>query len=86
MEFIVAGLVAGWIMGRIRRGEGYGFAGNLMVGGIGSIIGWFLMGFLKVEAPNILTRIAMAVTGAAFFFFLIGGLKWKKKKSSEDDE
>ena len=87
LQFLVVGLVAGWIMGRIRRGEGYGFFGNLLIGAIGSFIGWFLMGFLKVEAPNLFARIAMAVVGAVVFFLVIGALKWKrKKKSDEDDE
>jgi uncharacterized membrane protein YeaQ/YmgE (transglycosylase-associated protein family) len=84
-KFLIVGLVAGWIMGRIRRGEGYGLLGNLVIGAIGSCIGWFLMGFLKVEAPNIFAQIAMAVVGAVVFFLVIGSLRRKKKKSDEDD-
>ncbi len=87
LEFVCVGLVAGWIMGKIRRGRGYGLAGNLVVGVIGSFIGWFLMGFLKVEPPNLLGRVAMAVVGAVVFFLLVGLLKFKrKKKSKEEDE
>ena len=86
VEFLVVGLVAGWIMGRIRRGKGYGLIGNLIIGAIGSFIGWFLMGFLKVETPNLLTRIAMAVMGAVVFFLVMGALKWKKKKKSDEDD
>ena len=85
VEFLVVGLAAGWIMGKIRRGEGYGLIGNLVIGAIGSCIGWFLMGFLKVEAPNIFARIAMAVMGAAVFFLIAGIFRRKKKKSDEDD-
>jgi uncharacterized membrane protein YeaQ/YmgE (transglycosylase-associated protein family) len=86
LEFLVVGIAAGWIMGKIRRGEGYGLIGNLIVGAIGSFIGWFLMGFLKVETPNILAQIAMAVVGAVVFFLAIGLLKRKKKKKEDDDE
>ena len=84
-QFLIVGLAAGWIMGKIRRGEGYGLVGNLVIGAIGSFIGWFLMGFLKVEAPNIFAQIAMAVMGAIVFFLIMGSLRWKKKKSDEDD-
>jgi uncharacterized membrane protein YeaQ/YmgE (transglycosylase-associated protein family) len=86
IEFLIVGLAAGWIMGRIRRGEGYGLIGNLIIGAIGSCIGWFLMGFLKVEAPNIFAQIAMAVMGAVVFFLLMGALRWKKKKKSDEDD
>jgi uncharacterized membrane protein YeaQ/YmgE (transglycosylase-associated protein family) len=86
LEFLAVGLVAGWIMGRIRRGEGYGLVGNLIVGAIGSCIGWFLLGFLKMETPNIIARIAMAVMGAVVFFFLMGLLRWKKRKKSDEDD
>jgi len=86
LEFILVGLAAGWIMGRIRRGEGYGLIGNLTIGAIGSIIGWFLLGFLQIESPNIFAQIAMAVVGAVIFFLVMGLMKRKKKKKSDDDE
>ena len=84
LQFLAVGLAAGWIMGRIRRGEGYGLIGNLVIGGIGSCIGWYLMGFLKIQAPNIFARIAMAVMGAVLFFLAMGTLKRKKKKDEDD--
>jgi hypothetical protein len=45
-----------------------------------------LMGFLKVEAPNVISQIAMAVVGAVVFFLIMGALRFKKKKKDEDDE
>jgi uncharacterized membrane protein YeaQ/YmgE (transglycosylase-associated protein family) len=86
LRFLIVGLVAGWVLGKIRRGRGYGFFGNLLIGALGSLIGWFLAGFLKMQASNILEQIAMAVAGAVVFFLILGLLKPKKgKKSSEDD-
>ena len=82
-QFLLVGSVAGWIMGRIRRGKGYGIIGNLFIGAIGSFIGWYIMGFLKIEAPNIFARIAMAVVGAVVFFLIMGALKWRKKKDED---
>ena len=86
LEFLGVGLAAGWIMGKIRRGRGYGLVGNLVVGVIGSFIGWFVMGFLKVETPNLFTQLAMAVVGAVVFFFVIGLFKRKKRKKSDEDD
>jgi len=80
LKFLVVGLAAGWIMGKIRRGRGYGLIGNLIIGAIGSLIGWFLMGFLKVNTSNLFAQIAMAVMGAATFFLLMSLLKRKRRK------
>ncbi len=80
------GLIAGWIMGKIRRGRGYGLIRNLLIGAIGSLIGWFLMGFLKVETPNLFAQIAMAVIGAVVFFLVMSLFKKSKKKKEDDDD
>jgi len=86
IRFIVAGVVAGWILGQIRRGQGYGLFGNLAVGAIGSVIGWFLMGLLRIQSPTFLAQMAMAVAGAVVFFLLIGALKWKRSRRAEEEE
>jgi uncharacterized membrane protein YeaQ/YmgE (transglycosylase-associated protein family) len=86
VEFILVGLIAGWMIGKIRRGRGYGLIGNLIIGTIGSFIGWFLMGFLKLQSPNVFVEIAMAVVGAVVFFLLVGILRFKRKRKDEEDE
>lgn len=85
IQFIVVGLVAGWIMGKIRRGRGYGLLGNLVVGAIGSLIGWFIAGFLKVDTANVFGQIAMAVVGAIVFFLVVGGIQSKLKRKPKED-
>ena len=73
-------------MGKIRRGEGYGIVGNLLIGALGSVIGWFLAGLLQIEARNLLGQIAMAVAGAVVFFLLVGSFKWKRRKKSKSED
>ncbi len=88
MEFIVIGLIAGWLMGKIRGGKGFGFFGNLLVGVIGSLIGWFLMGFLGIQSTGFFIRIVMALCGAIIFFLVVGLFRGsgKKRSSKGDDE
>ena len=86
LRFLVVGMVAGWIMGKVRRGEGYGVIGNLLIGALGSLIGWFLSGLLQIEARNLLGQIAMAVAGAVVFFLLVGSFKWKRRKKSKSED
>lgn len=88
LQFLTVGLIAGWAMGKLRspKGKGYGLLKSLLIGVIGSFIGWFLMGFLKVESPNLLAQLAMAVMGATLFSLLVTVVFGKKKKKSEDDD
>lgn len=87
LEFLLVGLAAGWMMGKIRKGKsGYGLFMSLAIGAIGSFIGWFLIGFLRIESRNVLTELLMALTGAALFFFVTGSLTGKKKKPAEGED
>jgi uncharacterized membrane protein YeaQ/YmgE (transglycosylase-associated protein family) len=86
VQFLIVGLAAGWMIGKIRRGRGYGLVGNLVIGAIGSLIGWFLMGFLKMETPNVFAQIAMAVVGAMAFFLVMSLFKKKKRRKSDEDD
>jgi uncharacterized membrane protein YeaQ/YmgE (transglycosylase-associated protein family) len=87
LQFLVIGLLAGWIMGRITRGRGFGMIGNLVVGAIGSLVGGFVFGFLGLSVNNTVGSLVMAVVGAIVFFLLLGFLKpGKSKKSKKDDQ
>jgi uncharacterized membrane protein YeaQ/YmgE (transglycosylase-associated protein family) len=88
LEFFLVGLSAGWVIGKVRNGEkgGYGLVKSLVIGVIGSFIGWFLMGFLGVDGSHLVVRIVMAILGATLFFFVVSLVKGKKKKKSEDED
>jgi len=88
LQFLLIGLAAGWIMGRITRGRGFGLVGNLIVGAIGSLVGGFVFGFLGLTATNSIGSLVMAVVGAIVFFLQLSFLKSGKRKKSkkEDDE
>ena len=44
ITWIVIGLVAGWLAGKIMKGSGYGILGDIVVGLIGSVVGGFVAG------------------------------------------
>ena len=44
--FLVIGLVAGWLAGKIMKGRGFGLIGNLIVGVIGSVLGGYLFSLI----------------------------------------
>lgn len=86
LRFLAVGLLAGWIMGRATRGEGFGLLGNLLVGSIGSFIGWFVFGFLNIADTNWIGSLVAAVVGAVVFFVVVGLFKPRKKKLKEESE
>ncbi|OGO64940.1 MAG: transglycosylase [Chloroflexi bacterium RBG_19FT_COMBO_55_16] len=69
--FLVIGLVAGWLAGRIMKGGGYGLVGDLIVGVIGAFIGGWLFGVLGISIGGILGSLVAAVVGALVLLFLL---------------
>ena len=42
IAWIVAGLIAGWLTGKIMKGSGYGFFVDILLGIAGAIVGGFI--------------------------------------------
>jgi uncharacterized membrane protein YeaQ/YmgE (transglycosylase-associated protein family) len=52
--FLIIGIVAGWLAGKIMRGGGFGLIGDLVVGVIGAVLGGFLFGLLGLSANGLI--------------------------------
>ncbi len=46
--FLVIGLLAGWLAGRIMRRKGFGLVGDLVIGVIGALLGGWLFNLLGI--------------------------------------
>lgn len=73
--FLVIGLVAGWLAGRLMRGGGLGLVGNLLVGIVGAFIGGWLFSQLGIAAGGIIGALVTATIGAILLLFIVGLLK-----------
>ncbi len=76
--FLLVGLVAGWLAGQIMKGKGFGLIGNLIVGVVGTFIGGWVFGALKITALaglGIFGQIIAAVIGAIILLWIIGMVK-----------
>jgi uncharacterized membrane protein YeaQ/YmgE (transglycosylase-associated protein family) len=71
VTFLVVGLVAGWLAGKIMKGSGFGLVGDLVVGVIGSFIGVWVFGFLGVSAGGLLGLLIASVVGALLLLFVV---------------
>jgi uncharacterized membrane protein YeaQ/YmgE (transglycosylase-associated protein family) len=70
--WIIVGLIAGWITGKLMKGSGYGALMDIVVGIVGALIGGFIMrsvGF--AGSGGMIYTIVVAVIGAVILTLLI---------------
>ena len=64
ISWLLFGLVAGWLAGKIARGRGYGCIADIVLGLIGSYIGGWIFTKLGIFGGGFLYALAAAVLGA----------------------
>lgn len=75
LSWIVVGLIAGWLSGKMMKGGGFGLLGDIIVGVAGGLIGGWLAGKLfhianAVSGINI-TSILIAFLGSIVLLAVI---------------
>ncbi len=71
--WIIVGLIAGWLTGKIMGGGGYGAIMDIVVGIIGALVGGFIMShiFGAAASGGLIYSIVVAVIGAVILTFLL---------------
>ena len=70
--WIIVGLIAGFLTGKIMKGSGYGVFGDIIVGIIGAIVGGFIMRAAGFSAHGgMIYTIIVAVVGAVILTWLV---------------
>ena len=67
LAWIIIGVLAGWITGKLMKGSGYGSFMDMIVGLIGAVIGGFVsskLGLGGVSEHGMFASIVIAVLGA----------------------
>jgi uncharacterized membrane protein YeaQ/YmgE (transglycosylase-associated protein family) len=64
VSWLLLGLVAGWLAGKIARGRGFGCIGDIVLGLIGSYIGGWVFVKLGIFGGGFLYSLAAATLGA----------------------
>ena len=74
IAWIIIGVIAGWLTGKIMKGSGFGFFVDMIVGLIGALIGGFLSSHLGMGAVGdhgLIMSIVIATIGAVILTFLL---------------
>jgi uncharacterized membrane protein YeaQ/YmgE (transglycosylase-associated protein family) len=77
LVFIVTGAVAGWLAATLLKGRGFGLAGNISLGVVGSLLGGFLFDFFGIQPGGIPGYFMAAVVGSVSLLVIVGLLKNK---------
>ncbi len=69
--FIIIGIVAGFVAGKLMRGGGFGLLVNLVVGIIGAVLGGWVFGLLGITTTGIIGSLITATVGAIILLWII---------------
>lgn len=74
--FLIVGVIAGWLAGKLVKGGGFGLVGDLVVGIVGAFVGGFLFSTFGVSAGGgLLGSILVATIGAVVLLFIVRLIK-----------
>ena len=73
--FLLVGLVAGWLAGKLMKGSGYGVIGDIVLGVVGAFVGGFLFRLIGISAYGTIGAIIVATIGAVVLVALARALR-----------
>jgi uncharacterized membrane protein YeaQ/YmgE (transglycosylase-associated protein family) len=74
--WIVVGLIAGWLAGKVMKGGGYGILIDIVLGILGGVLGGWLFGILGISAGGgLIGGIIVAFVGAVILVWITRLLK-----------
>ena len=73
--YIIIGILAGFIAGKVMRGGGFGILINLLVGIAGGLLGGWVFGLLGIATAGILGSLITSVAGAILLLGIVSLFK-----------
>jgi uncharacterized membrane protein YeaQ/YmgE (transglycosylase-associated protein family) len=64
IAWVVIGLLAGWLAGKVSRGRGFGCLANVFLGLVGAVLGGWIFTRLGIERYGFIYSLAAATLGA----------------------
>lgn len=78
IAWIVVGLVAGWLTGKLVRGSGYGLLGDIGLGLLGALVGGFVVGLFVHGDTGFFGSIGVATIGAVILVLLVRAVSGRR--------
>ena len=64
IAWIIIGLIAGWLAGKVSHGRGFGCLADIILGLIGALVGGWIFTKLGIHEGGVLGSLAAAFVGA----------------------
>ncbi len=71
IAWLLIGLIAGWLAGKISRGAGYGCITDIVLGLVGSLLGGWILTRLGILGGGFITSLAAATLGAVILVSIV---------------
>ena len=74
IAWIIIGVIAGWLTGKLMKGSGFGFIMDMVVGLVGALIGGFVSSHLGLGGSGdhgMIGSILIAVVGAVLLTVIL---------------
>ena len=76
LSWIVVGLIAGWLAGKVMKGGGYGIIVDIILGILGGVLGGWIFGLLGIwHGGGMIGSIIVAFIGAVILVAITRALK-----------
>jgi uncharacterized membrane protein YeaQ/YmgE (transglycosylase-associated protein family) len=74
--WIVVGLIAGWLAGKVMKGGGFGILMDILIGMVGAVLGGWVFGLLGLYSTGgLLGSVLVAFVGACILLWLVRLIK-----------
>jgi uncharacterized membrane protein YeaQ/YmgE (transglycosylase-associated protein family) len=71
IAWLIVGLIAGFLAGKVMKGSGYGIVGDLIIGLIGAFLGGLLFGSFVHAEYALIGSIVVAFIGACILIAVV---------------
>jgi uncharacterized membrane protein YeaQ/YmgE (transglycosylase-associated protein family) len=71
LYWLLIGLIAGWLAGKVARGAGYGCITDIVLGLVGSVLGGWIFMKLGILGGGFLYSLAAATVGAVILVAIV---------------
>jgi uncharacterized membrane protein YeaQ/YmgE (transglycosylase-associated protein family) len=69
--WLVVGLIAGWLAGKVMEGASFGVMGDILLGLCGAVVGGALFGLFVDGVPAFWGTVLVAFVGACILIFVV---------------
>lgn len=69
--WLIVGLVAGWLTGKIMKGGGYGTIADILLGIAGAFVGGFVLHLIGFGGGGLIAEIVVATFGACLLVWIV---------------